>query len=133
MEIFVNGMAESMAKSGFDQVDAQHGHHGTVVGAQFELRHTHLYPMLGPDFQQFGTKLRIRGEATSYNQRLRIVLLAAAHRLLGEYSRHGIRQRRAHVIDGNLIALRLLFLDPTRDGRFHAGNRTDAAGPLCLG
>ena len=39
----------------------------------------------------------------------------------GEYSRHGIRQRRAHVIDGNLIALRLLFLDPTRDGRFHAG------------
>ena len=77
--------------------------------------------MLGPDFQQFGTKLRIRGEATSYNQRLRIVLLAAAHRLLGEYSRHGIRQRRAHVIDGNLIALRLLFLDPTRDGRFHAG------------
>ena len=77
--------------------------------------------MLGSDLQQFGAQLGVRGEAAANDQGLRTVLLATAHRLLGEHRRDGIGQRRAHVVDGNLIAFRLLLFDPTRHGRLHAG------------
>ena len=78
-------------------------------------------PCLVSDLQQFSAQLGVRGEAAANDQGLRTVLLATAHRLLGEHRRDGIGQRRAHVVDGNLIAFRLLLLDPTRHGRLHAG------------
>ncbi len=128
MLIFVNGMAESIAKSGSDgftplstEVHAQHGHHSAIIGAQFDLRDAHFDAMLGSDLQQFGAQLAVRGEAAANDQGLRTVLLATLRIAFLTSTVATESASDAHTSSMGFIAFRLLLFDPTRHGRLHAG------------
>ena len=58
IETLVRSMAESIGKSGalgchagFDQVHAEHGDHGTVVGAELDLRDADVDTVILAEFE----------------------------------------------------------------------------------
>lgn len=86
--------------AGLDQVDAQHGDHGAVIGAQRDLRYAHDHAVRLTHLEQFRTQLGIGGEATADDQGAGTVLLASGDGLPRQHGGHGIGQRGADVVDG---------------------------------
>ena len=107
--------------SSLDQIHTKHRDHRPVVCAQLDLRDTNLHPATLSFFKQLGSQLGVRRKTTADDQRLRPILFAAVHRLAGQHARHGIRQRRTHVIHRDGSSFGLLLLDPPGDSGFHTG------------
>ena len=101
--------------AGLYEVHAEHGDHRAIVGAQLEPRDAHLDSGPLAVFEQLRTQLRVGGEPSAYDQSLGIILLAPAHGLTGQNRGHGVSQRSAHVVNGNVPPRRLLFLNPPCD------------------
>ena len=128
MQILFMGMAESMGQSGEEgglaglyEVHAEHGDHRAIVGAQLEPRDAHLDSSPARRIRaashaaaSWRRTLRLRSESWNHTARTRAWPC-------GQNRGHGVSQRSAHVVNGNVPPRSLLFLNPPCDGGLDAG------------